>query len=148
MKEYTLFYSVGNGGDGSAYPRFMESAELCEWDQDHMDDGWGESCTGSFVLKSESDILPVSEVRTKESYFIDRYLDGFYEKGGDAQEFIAQFFPNGLPEFTVATEETGTKSYLYNNVFVDGRLVAKKFLSKECSGKKFEDLLNNLSQKG
>lgn len=147
MKEYTLFYSVGNGGDGSAYPHFMESEELCEWDQEHMgDECWGESCTGSFALRSESDIFPVDDVKTKEAYFIDRYLDGLDEGDNDeAQEFIQKFFPNGWPTFTVTTEETGNPLYLYNNVFVGERLVAKKFLAIGGSGKAFEKLLNSIS---
>ena len=33
-----IWYSVLNGGDGSAYPVFMTTKELAEWDQDHMDE--------------------------------------------------------------------------------------------------------------
>lgn len=36
-----IFYSVQNGGDGSAYPKLMESKELAEFDQEYMDEGWG-----------------------------------------------------------------------------------------------------------
>lgn len=144
MKEYTLFYSVGNGGDGSAYPHFMESEELCEWDQEHMAEGWGEICTGSFTLKSESDIFPVDDVKTKEAYFIDRYLYDLDEVNDEAQEFLTQFFPDGWPKVTVTTEGTGNPLYLYNNVFVGERLVAKKFLEIGRSGKAFEKLLNSI----
>lgn len=52
-EKLTLYYSVQNGGDGSAYPQFMESLELAEWDQDHASEGWGESCTGSITLESD-----------------------------------------------------------------------------------------------
>lgn len=142
MKEYTLFYSVGNGGDGSAYPHFMESEELCEWDQEHMDEGWGETCTGSFTLRSESDIFPVGDVQTKEVYFIDHYLRK--SKSEDAKEFCDKFFPEGLPKFTVTTEKTGNPLYLYNNIFVGERLVMKKFLSIRESGEAFEKLLNSI----
>ena len=91
----TLYYSVGNGGDGSAYPEFMESMELAEWDQDHMSEGWGESCTGQITLESDSPITPKSEITTKESYYEN---SASYEKPYIRQEFIDQFFPNGLPE--------------------------------------------------
>lgn len=150
MKQYTLYYSVSNGGDGSAYPRFMESEALCEWDQDHMSEGWGESCTGSFTLQSESDILPVSEIETKESYLFDRYIDDFDEDSNNREikEFIREFFPDGLPKFTVVTEEIeNTPEYLYSIVFDGERRLAKLFRCKEDSGEKFENLLNNLAGK-
>ncbi len=147
MKQYTLYYSVRNGGDGSAYPTFMESEELCRWDQDHMDGAWGESCDGSFSLESESDIIPISEVLTKESYFLERYVDSYDEekvKEG-AQEFLKKFFPKGLPKFKVVTEKINNlPSYLDNKVFIGETFVTKIFRSKGCSGKLFEDFLNNL----
>jgi len=34
--KFVIHYSVQNGGDGSAYPQFMESSKLAEWDQNHM----------------------------------------------------------------------------------------------------------------
>ena len=42
MYKLTLWYSVQNGGDGSAYPSFFETKELAEWDQDNQDEGFGE----------------------------------------------------------------------------------------------------------
>jgi len=47
----TVYYSVRNLGDGSAYPTFFESEELARIDQDYLDEGWGESCTGSLTIK-------------------------------------------------------------------------------------------------
>lgn len=52
-----IWYSVQNGGDGSAYPELMESEELAELDQDWMDEGWGEPCVGCIVVDSESPII-------------------------------------------------------------------------------------------
>lgn len=51
-----IYYSVENGGDGSAYPIFMESYEQAELHQDNMDEGWGEPCTGSLEISSEGPI--------------------------------------------------------------------------------------------
>jgi hypothetical protein len=144
MKEYTLYYSIRNGGDGSAHAYFMESEELCQWDQDHMSEGWGESCNNCFTLKSATEIVPVDEIETKEAYFIDRYMDGYGDEE-EAAEFIAQFFPDGLPHFTVTTEETDNPKYLYNNVFVGERQVAKVFKEKGGSGSVFEGLLNGMN---
>lgn len=55
--EHKIWYSVINGGDGSAYPVFMESEKLCEIDQKYMDEGWGEDCTGCLVVESDSPII-------------------------------------------------------------------------------------------
>ena len=51
-----IWYSVENCGDGSAYPKFMESEALAQLDQDYMDEGWGESCTGSIIIDSNGPI--------------------------------------------------------------------------------------------
>lgn len=59
-----IWYSVENCGDGSAYPTFMESEELCEIDQRFMDEGWGESCTGYIEIESDSPIAVKSKIVT------------------------------------------------------------------------------------
>ena len=51
-----IWYNVQNGGDGSAYPQFMESEILCEIDQKWMDEVWGESCVGNLVIESDNPI--------------------------------------------------------------------------------------------
>lgn len=71
MHFLTLYYSVQNCGDGSAYPRFFESAELARFDQDNMDEGWGEPCVGDIVLKSESPIVSGENVVTLEEKISD-----------------------------------------------------------------------------
>ena len=108
--ELTIYYSVRNGGDGSAYPTFMESKELAEWDQDHLYEGWGESCTGSLTIQSDSPIT-VNAVETKEEYFVGRYLCnygwGHMDDNGidEMEEFIEVFFPDGLPIFNDEVEK-------------------------------------------
>ena len=61
-----IFYSIQNGGDGSAYPMFMESMELAELDQEHIIEGWGEPCTGSITMESDSEITVTKDVNTAE----------------------------------------------------------------------------------
>ncbi len=88
-----LWYSVRNGGDGSAYPHFMESLELAEWDQEHQGDyGWGESCTGKVVLQSASPIEVVSDYHTRFTYMHEEVAEE------DLEEYRAEFFPEGLAE--------------------------------------------------
>lgn len=150
MHKMTVFYSVQNGGDGSAYPKFMESEALCRFDQEHMSEGWGECCIGSLSFESDSPIRIVGkEIVTKESYFIDRYCDEYSssrKKDGRA-EFIAAFFPNGFPTFTVVAEES-SKDYLYNKVFVGDRQVARVFRSRNKSGAAFERYLAEVTSRG
>lgn len=136
--ELTLFYSVVSGGDGSAYPHFMSSMELAEWDQEHLSEGWGESCTGSITVESDSPITIRESIQTPESFLID-LIDG---DNDDLEEFLEKFFPNGKPEFRVETEEVKSKGYLYNKVFVGDKQVAKIFRREDESGDKFEQLLN------
>jgi len=60
MHKLTLYYSVSNGGDGSAYPQFSLNEELVDIHQEIQNElhgeGWGEPCTGSIELESESPI--------------------------------------------------------------------------------------------
>lgn len=55
MKIITLWYSIRNHGDGSAYPHWFGSAATADKDQDLQEEGWGESCTGSIQSFEGSD---------------------------------------------------------------------------------------------
>lgn len=117
----TIYYSVQNGGDGSAYPQLMESMELAEWDQDHMDEGWGENCTRTIEVESDSEITIIDKVTTKESYVLEM-IDGYSPNENRINEFVEEFFPDGLPEFgLIDTGETfgGDQIYKRWNVIVE-----------------------------
>lgn len=64
--EKVIWYSVQNCGDGSAYPIWMESEELCELDQRWAAESWGEPCLGSITIESESEIHFREEIKTAE----------------------------------------------------------------------------------
>lgn len=51
-----VWYSIQNGGDGSAYPKWFLTEDDAENDQENLDEGWGESCTGSVETFVGSDI--------------------------------------------------------------------------------------------
>lgn len=138
--ELKLYYSVRNGGDGSAYPTFMSSQELADFDQDNMSEGWGESCTGSITLLSDSPITIKEKIETPESFFIN-LIDNDSEEEV-LNDFVKQFFPNGKPTFRVETRPID-EEYLYNDVFVEDKMVFKGlFLNKEDSGEVLEKKLN------
>jgi hypothetical protein len=57
MYTRTVYYSVSNCGDGSAYPQFFDEADLADAHQEYIvTEGWGEDCVGTLVLTSESPI--------------------------------------------------------------------------------------------
>lgn len=140
----TLYYSVHNGGDGSAYPHLMESAELATWDQDSMPEGWGEDCSGSFTVESDSPIRIVDEVTTAISMLIDKLDDGGHD---NIDEFVSKFFPNGVPKFTVVRDESSLDKgkYAYFNVFADGdnEPSGRLFYEKNTDPTKIETKLNS-----
>ena len=70
-----LYYSIQNGGDGSAYPAWMESKELAEWDQANMDEGWGEPCCGYIEVLSDSEITFNEKLITIEDLIEEREED-------------------------------------------------------------------------
>lgn len=155
----TLYQSIRSGGDGSANAILMESQELCDWDQDHLDEGWGESCTNTIRLESDSPIKLLDEVVTKESYLWDMINDGEemkdtheedddgydYNPGGpDLKGFIKEFFPSGTPIVTVV-EHKSCKDYSDNDIFINGEVKHTIFANKNESGKVLEDKLNKYS---
>ena len=56
LVKVTIWYSIQNGGDGSAYPSWYLTEEDAERDQEDMMEGWGESCTGRVETFEGSDI--------------------------------------------------------------------------------------------
>lgn len=119
----TIYYSVDNCGDGSAYPRLFNTEKLAEWHQNHLYEGWGESCTGKIVV--EGDNLCCSELITKEGYYLELLCD-YNDDNEERDAFVLEFFPNGLPEFTVEIIDPS-----YYGIFVDGCLVYKSFAYPE-----------------
>lgn len=69
--ETKLWYSVQNGGDGSAYPLLMESEAQCNLDQEYMDEGWGEPCCGCFIVESDGPVVIKTRVTTIEDQLVD-----------------------------------------------------------------------------
>src|ERR1051326_1246973 len=104
--ETKIYYSVQNMGDGSAYPEFMSSMKLAEYDQDNMDEGWGESCTGSLTIESDSPITVKEGITTPEGYLVNLIDVSIDENDQEkVKKFIKTFFPKGLPEFKVRTRK-------------------------------------------
>lgn len=142
MNKLKLYYSVQNGGDGSAYPRLFESLKLADWDQEHMYEGWGENCTGSFELESESPITCLDKIKTKEEVLADLCM----EDSSDLKEFLKEFFPNGLNGKFTVKEKKIEKFYCYEIYFNDKYLLDTFYMDTFYfkPAKEIEDKLNNL----
>ena len=56
LNKVVIWYSIQNGGDGSAYPYWFLTEDEAYNDQDSMEEGWGEPCTGSVETFVGSDI--------------------------------------------------------------------------------------------
>ncbi len=123
MSRLTIYYSVENGGDGSAYPVWFDTKKLAEWHQEHLVEGWGEPCTGYIIV--EGDNLRCSELTDKEGHYLELFLE-YREDDDEVNEFRSEFFPNGLPEFTVKIFDS-----THYGVFVEGRLAHKSFAYPE-----------------
>jgi hypothetical protein len=71
MARLTIWYSIQNGGDGSAYPRWFKTKKLAEMDQEMMDEGWGEPCLGSITFESDSEIRCLAHVDDEDKVIED-----------------------------------------------------------------------------
>ena len=114
-----IYYSVQNGGDGSAYPMFLTTSKLADWDQEHMDEGWGEPCTGKLSVRHggfAEDRIVCPDAMDAVSYWLQRTEDEDYELWDLRQQFLDKFFPNGLPKFEVLIRKGST----YYDIYVDG----------------------------
>lgn len=67
MKKVTVWYSIQNGGDGSAYPAWFLTEKEAEKDQIDMDEGWGEPCIGSVETFVGSEVHKAAK-EPKESF--------------------------------------------------------------------------------
>ena len=120
-----IWYSIENGGDGSAYPCFFESEKLAEWHQDHLSEGWGEPCTGSITI--EGDNLSCVDITTKEQHYLEHFFDydPTYPQGNELLElhdFVVAFFPAGLPNFRA---DFIPDEPVYYGVYLEGELIYK-----------------------
>ena len=138
-----IFYSVQNMGDGSAYPWFFTTEELSEWDQEHMEDGWGEMCVGKLEIHcsrcTDANII-CPEAMDAVSYWL-RMTDEGHEIWDLRDEYLEKFFPNGLPHFHVGIID---KNFYSINVDHNqrGRAFQHPGLTSEVKRLKLQNKLN------
>lgn len=116
---FTLFYSIQNCGDGSAYPKYFASEELARFDQDHMDEGWGEACHGNMVFKSDCPIVCAEEITTVDDMIKDREDD-------IANNIRYAIMSDAREERTGKTSSYGSAKYLASNEGLNKQLIKLK----------------------
>ena len=99
MPTVTIWGSIQNGGDGSAYPEWMESEKLAEWDQENVQKDWGESCVCSVTVSSDGPITIDTDLTTAEEYYWAEVKDNDWNNLSrfQVEDFEIEFFPNGVP---------------------------------------------------
>lgn len=113
----TIFWSLQNCGDGSAFPLFLTSAALAQWDQDHASsEGWGEPCEGS--IEVEGDNLKCDELVDEYKYLVDNLENTDMV----IDEFVKEFFDGIRPQFTVKIFDQH-----YYGIYLGERLISKTF---------------------
>lgn len=121
MHTLTIYHTVSNNGDGSASTRFFESKKLAQWDIDQDEEGFCDAYVDSLTFSSES---PISGPRVMTAF---QYLIENYRGGPNSELFLQEFYPNGLPPFTVEIKEGegAYKDISDVKVFVEGKKVAE-----------------------
>lgn len=144
-----LYYVCINGGDGSAYPSFVESKELSEWIEENEDEGFTEAA-GSITLRSDSPI-DVEGIETKESYFLENMTSEWPNFEEDKiQDYIDTFFSGVRPIFAVRdsdkegfTSTYGEKeTYFYVDIYHGDKLVDTKLYEEGTSREKILKEIN------
>jgi hypothetical protein len=103
MAKLTIWYSVSNGGDGSAYPQWFETRKLAEMDQELMEEGWGEPCTGSISFEGNN-IKCLEDITTTEKFIEE--LDEIIE---DKYGYTSKWKIEKAKEFKQELTKTNTK---------------------------------------
>ena len=80
--EHTIWLSIRNGGDGSAYARVVESGALCEIDQEYMDEPWGENCCSCVTVESNTPVV-IKDVYTVHDAIQETMDDIEYQSEND-----------------------------------------------------------------
>jgi hypothetical protein len=89
-----IYYSIQNYGDGSAGPSWFDTEELAELDQELMDEGWGEPCTGWLTVESDSPINVLDEIMTLDKMVEETEREikeiEVYRKPGDEYYYMVE----------------------------------------------------------
>lgn len=65
MEKVDVYFSIVNGGDGSAYPTWFLTGIEADEHQENMDEGWGEPCIGLVETYVGSNIHKVAMENSK-----------------------------------------------------------------------------------
>lgn len=91
MVKLKVYYSISNGGDGSAYPHFSLDERLVDIHQKlvNMGEGWGEDCTGFLELESSTLINLVGKYNLSRDSLLED-VNYMLESKYTDKEFISE----------------------------------------------------------
>lgn len=156
-----VHYVIISGGDGSAYPSFVESKKLAEWIEMHeseQGEGFTEAA-GWLSYKSDSPVK-FDNVETKESYYLENLVGEWTNLSKEStQNYIDTFFSGTRPTFEIrdSVKEAFVSLYgdkdewFYVDVYCKDEFIKTEMYKKGRSRKKilkelnenFYDLNNN-----
>ena len=162
-KKITVYYSIKDAGDGSAYMDIMESERLAEFDQEwtreYYGEGWAEPCNGEMTinLKDKAEVDSIDDLVTKEKYYYRTFINTHNDFTANNERaksfrqfyymFIRDFFDNKPPVFEVRnlvdvyTSSGGLKQ---GQLYHDGKLV-KHFYTRCKDEKHAEEEINSMT---
>lgn len=149
-----VHYVTLSGGDGSAYPSFVESKKLAEWIEMYESER-GEGFTeAAGWLSFESDSPVIFEgVETKESYYLENFIGEWSNIDAESSKnYIDTFFSGVRPTFEVRdsdkkpfTSTYGEKDkWMYYDIYHNDKLIKTEMYKK---GTKKKKVLKSLNEK-
>lgn len=115
-KTTLFYYNIQNNGDGSVSIRWYDSQELAEWDEEHMDEGWGEPCNGSISVAHNGNVRLLENVYNPISYLLDKASYSGMSRA-EVKEFVDQFLPNGIGKLELIKRDDNYFDLLVDNKF-------------------------------
>ena len=126
-----IYYSIQNYGDGSAGPSWFDTEELAELDQELMDEGWGEPCTGWLTVESYMEMKRWIRMLNENGH-IHLHVSGHADSIGSesynqklserrAQAVVDYMIDNGIAEERLVAEGFGESQPVSANDTEEGR---------------------------
>jgi hypothetical protein len=95
MKGLSIFGSLQNGGDGSVSVQWFESEALAAWDQEHLNEGWGECCITEVTVEgTDLSVLEPTKINTRYCVLYEMVRKD--EEAAIIRQFVQKFFPEGV----------------------------------------------------
>lgn len=126
-----VYLMVQNCGDGSVSVSFFSSESLALWVEKQESEQWAESSVREIIIESDGNEIKFHDLETPEHYLVKSLCD-VCSCQHDISGFIDEFFPDGIPKFTVKEDPLSKKysKYRYLDVYMDDSKIVSVFTDK------------------